>query len=219
MRKQASIPEIVNQVADFAQNAHLGTMAGTWIAGDSILAGLRHLGQKNSPELFTTAYEYGKQGKQVNLHTKNLMHTVLGRQSIRSLEEGRKLGQYMARRGFSPKEEEHYLRQLHAAGRQRVYSPYGKDLGHMLENNLNDKSVVQRFAAQKPDAVTKKPGAAHMAQDVALASLAPVTDFRLATRPAFRHLDETRAVKALDKSLEGDGKLKQTARGVKNYIS
>lgn len=219
MRKQANLVELAQQAIQSVDPAHVGTMAGTWVAGDTLLGGLRHLGKKNSPELFTTAYEYGKQGKQINLHTRNMMHTALGRKNMQAIDEGRRLGEYMKKRGLSPKEEEHYLRQIHAAGKQRSYTPYHHDLGQMLDNQLNEKSMVQRLAERKPDPVTKKPGVAHVAQDIGLATIAPVTDFRMATRPAFRYLDQTKLSRAVGEKMKGDGAVKRTANGIKDYIS
>lgn len=234
LRKQANLLELIQQI-DPVSAAHF---AGSWIAGDATLNFLRRKGLQRSPEMFDTAYRLGREGKQVNLHTQNLIHSVLGKETVKPLHEGRMLGDYIRRHNFTTEQEQAYLKHLRNAALDgdrmdfiegmanhdlkhfgKEHSQYGDDLDHYLKNDVQKDSLVHRAVGLKPDAVDKKPGLAHLVQDVGFASAAPLTDFRLATRPAFRRIDKTPIGKRLNQSIEGESKFKKALQGTKDYIS
>lgn len=237
VRKQANLLDLVQQVAD---PSVLAPFAASWAAGDTLLHQLRNKGIQRGPELFESAYQKGKEGKQINLHTQNALRTVLGRKTNLPAEQGARLGAYIGRRGFSPEEERRYLELLNEAARRnnrtefidgmanRNLHRFGKDhvdyaphLDRMLKGDTDKGSLVAKVSDLSPDPLDKKMGLGHALQDVGFATLAPFTDFRMATRPAFKHLDQTKVGKKLDTALQSDGesKLKQGLRMTKDYIS
>lgn len=236
MHKRANLLDLARQALDPDVVAPL---AATWAAGDTLLHRLRVKGAERAPELFEAAYRHGKEGRQINLHTQGALRTVLGRNTNRPAEAGARLGTYMGRRGFSPEEERRYLellseaaernnrnefltgmadRSLHRFGKDHVdYAPH---LKRMLTGDVDRTSLVARAVDKAPDPITKRPGPAHVAQDIGFAAMAPVTDFRMATRPLLKHVDATPAGRRFEEMLEPDGsKLKRGLRAAKDYIS
>lgn len=237
MNKRANLLDLARQAIDPSVMAPL---AATWAVGDTVLHQLRNKGIQRGPELFETAYRKGKDGEQINLHTQNALRTILGRKTNRPAEQGARLGAYIGKRGFTPEEERRYLELLNEAAKQNnrndfidgmatgTLNRFGKDhvdyaphLDKMLKGDINKGSLVARIADKAPDPLAKKPGAAHVVQDVGFASIAPFTDFRMATRPIFKHVDQTPVGRKLDHVIEQDGesKLKKGLRAAKDYIS
>lgn len=237
MKKQANLLDILQQVSD---PSVMAPFAASWAVGDTLLHNLKKKGIERAPELFESAYEKGKEGKQINLHTQNGLRTVLGRKTNRPAEQGARLGAYIGRRGFSPEEERRYLELLNEAAKRnnraefidgmanhnlhrfgKDHVDYGPHLDKMLKGDIDKSSLVGKVTNLAPDPFEKKTGATHALQDIGFATLAPFTDFRMATRPLFKHVDQTKVGKKLDDAIQPDGesKLKQSLRMTKDYIS
>lgn len=237
MRKQANLLDIIQQVAD---PSVLAPFAATWAAGDTLLHNLKKKGIERAPELFESAYEKGKKGEQINLHTQNALRTVLGRKTNLPAEQGARLGAYIGRHGFSPEEERRYLELLNDAAKRnnrtefidgmanRSLNRFGKDhvdygphLDKMLKGDIDRGSTVGKVTNLSPDPIDKKFGPSHAMQDLGFMTLAPFTDFRMATRPMFKHIDQTKVGKKIDDVIQpnGESKLKQSLRITKDYIS
>lgn len=237
MNKRANLLDLARQAID---PSVVAPFAASWAVGDTILHQLRNKGVQRAPELFETAYRKGKGGQQINLHTQNALRTILGRKTNQPAEQGARLGAYIGRRGFGPEEERRYLELLNEAAQKNnrnefidgmangTLNRFGKDhvdyaphLDKMLKGDIDRNSLVARIADKGADPITKKPGVTHVAQDLGFATLAPFTDFRMATRPMFKHVDNTPIGKKIDNAIEpgGESKLKQSLRATKDYIS
>lgn len=236
IQKRANLLDLARQVLDPDVIAPLAT---SWAAGDTLLHRLRLKGAERAPELFEAAYRHGKEGRQINLHTQNALRTVLGRNTNRPAEQGARLGAYIGRHGFTPDEERRYLELLSEAAEKnnreefldgmanRTLHRFGKDhvdyaphLKRMLAGDVERGSLVAKAVDRAPDPITKRPGPAHLAQDIGFAAIAPVTDFRMATRPLLKHVDTTLAGRKVEEMLEPDGsKVKRGLRAAKDYIS
>lgn len=237
MRKQANLLDLIQQATD---PSVLAPFAASWAVGDTLLHNLKKKGIERAPELFESAYEKGKNGEQINLHTQNALRTVLGRKTNLPAEQGARLGAYIGRRGFSPEEEKRYLELLNEAAKRnnrtefidgmanRSLNQFGKDhvdygphLDKMLKGDIDRGSTVGKVTNLSPDPIDKKSGPTHAMQDFGFMTLAPFTDFRMATRPIFKHIDQTKVGKKIDDAIQPDGesKLKHGLRVTKDYIS
>lgn len=218
MRKQANILESLQHLLN---PEFVAASGATWAAGDAMFNKLRSVGETHSPTLFEAAYRHGRDGKQINLHTQGMLQNVLGRDTAVPMQQGRKMGEYMRARGFSPEQEARYLAlQSEAANRSnragfiegmgnrnlkqfdKQHVPYASELEQLaLRQNVSDEKV-QRIISAMPDDAARKRSVQHLIPDATLAATAPFTDARLATRPLFRRVDETKLGRKVDQLLQ-----------------
>lgn len=229
MRKQANFLESLQHLMSPEFVAATGA---TWAAGDAAFNKLRSVGQSHAPTLFEAAYQHGRDGKQINLHTQGMLQNVLGRDTSVPMQQGRKLGEYMRHRGFTPEQEARYLAlQSEAANRanrsgfidgmanrnlkqfDKQHVPYASELEQLaLRQNMTD-GKVKRIISALPDEAARKPGVSHLIPDATLAATAPFTDARLATRPLFRRVDETKVGRKVDAFLQAPPTKPETVAG------